>query len=191
MLYEEPEYARQVLIRFLRNGLENGDCCIYGSPDEDNLSLTRSGMLESDIDVDHYAKEGVLQFHKRAPLIQDSESYQRSTIEFMESIRNTFYDAKNHATRLPSRIRGVGSMQPLVFAHENIDKKASASQLLVERLWQSQSTDSFEGVWMCIFQVHDIQASMEQEWMEQLITNHDAVIFLRKLSNGIALDVRK
>jgi hypothetical protein len=191
MLYEEPEYARQVQIRFLQNGLQDGDCCIYGSPDDESLNLTKTGMLECGLDVDRYTKEGVLQFHKRIPSIQDPESYRKSTIEFMESIEDTFRNARTHAIKMPPRIRGVGSIQPFVFAHENVDLKASSSQLLVEKLWQSESTDSFDGIWMCIFQVHDILASMEQGWMKELVTSHDAAIYLPRLSNGVALDVRK
>jgi hypothetical protein len=60
----------------------------------------------------------------------------------------------------------------------------------VEKTFQSD-IDSFKGVWMCVYQVNDILASMDEEWMKQLLDSHDAVLFLRKLSNGIALDIRK
>jgi hypothetical protein len=192
MLYEEPEYARQVQIRFLQNGLKNGDCCVYDPPDDENLSLTKNGLLECGVEVERYEKEGVLQFHKRIQSIQESASKQRATMEFMESIKNTYFSTKNQGVNTPPpRIRGVGSMLPFVFAHENVDASSFASELVVEKIWQSNSNDSFEGTWMCIFEVHDIQASMEEEWMEELITHHDAVIFLPKLANGIALDTRK
>ncbi len=91
------------------------------------------------------------------------------------------------------RIRGVGSMSPYVFAEmENLNSRVSlvTSQLLVEETFYS-NIDSFEGAWMCTYQVNDILASMDEEWMKRLLDNHDAILFLRKLSNGIALDIRK
>lgn len=44
---------------------------------------------------------------------------------------------------------------------------------------------------MCAYQVDDIFADMDKEWMTELLASHDAVLYLPKLSNGIALDVRK
>jgi hypothetical protein len=46
-------------------------------------------------------------------------------------------------------------------------------------------------MWMCVYQVDNIAASMDEDWMAQLLDSHDLVLFLPKSSNGIALDVRK
>jgi hypothetical protein len=194
MFYEEPEYARLVQIRFLNDGLKNGECCVYAAPDYDNLCLTKAGMAQYGIDIDQYMKKGLLQLHVRRASVNDSESYRLARSAFQEEIENTFFSARNHSAAMPPRIRGVGSVFPYVFAKvENANSKTSsaASQLLVEKLFQSESTDSFGGVWMCAYQVDDILARMDEEWMKQLLISHDAVLFLQKLSNGIALDIKK
>ena len=34
LLYEDPEFARLIEFRFIRNGLKNGENCIYGSAED-------------------------------------------------------------------------------------------------------------------------------------------------------------
>lgn len=194
MLYEEPEYARLVQRRFINNGLKNGECCVYASPDYDNLSLTKIDLAENGVDIDQYMKKGFLQLHMRSAPVNDSESYKVARSAFQKEIENTFFSAPDHSTAMPPRIRGVGSIFPYIFASaENANSNASAvaSQLLVEKFFQSESAYSFSGVWMCAYQVNNISGSMGEEWMKQLLVSHDAVLFLTSLSNGIALDIRK
>jgi hypothetical protein len=44
---------------------------------------------------------------------------------------------------------------------------------------------------MWTYQVDSISEAMNEEWMAQMLDSHEAVLFLPKLSNGIALDLRK
>lgn len=190
MLYEEPEYARSVQTRFLNDGLENGECCVYTTQDYDNLCLTKTDMIQQGVDVDYYMKMGLLQFYVHNVSVNDSESYGRAISAFQKAIENTFLSAPDHSTAMPPRIRGVGSMFTNAFAKiENLNSTA-ASQLLVEKTFQSDR-DLFEGIWMCAYQINNILTSMDEEWMKELLVSHDAVLFLRKLTNGIALDIRK
>ena len=68
-----------------------------------------------------------------------------------------------------------------------------ATQVLLERLIQSRngSGSELEGVWMCVYQVDNIFKAMDEEWMAQLLDSHEAALLLPKLSNGIALDLRR
>jgi hypothetical protein len=93
MLYEEPEYARLAQIRFLNDGLEKGECCIYAMPDHDSLNLTKIDMLQCGVHVDHYIKKGLLQFHLRNPAINDSKSYNTAMKAFQETIERTYFSA--------------------------------------------------------------------------------------------------
>ncbi len=38
LFYEEPEYARMIEFRFIKNGLENGEQCVYAT-EEDSGSI--------------------------------------------------------------------------------------------------------------------------------------------------------
>ena len=197
MLYEEPEYARSIQIRFLNDGLKNGECCVYSASDQDSVNLTKIDMVQSGIDIDKYMNSGLLQFHVRNASIYDPESYYRARTAFQKEIENTFVSAPQRTTAMPSKIRGVGSIFPFVFTSvENANSKRSeaTSQLLVENLFQSESSSynsSFKGAWMCTYQVNNILENMTEDWMKQVLGSHDAVMFLPKLSNGIALNTRK
>jgi hypothetical protein len=197
MFYEEPEYAKLIQIRFLNEGLKRGECCVYAARDDDDLAFTKADMMESGIDVDSYTGKGLLQFYLRKPTIIDRESYQQARNTFENEIEKTFVSLQddNNLTGTCPRIRGVGSISRDVFAvkQEETSNNAGAvtSQLLVEKLFQSEINTSFDGTWMCAYQVDHIFSDMDKEWMAELLTSHDAVLFLPKLSNGIALDVRK
>jgi hypothetical protein len=197
MFYEEPEYAKLVQIKFLNDGLKRGECCVYVARDEDDLAITKADMVESGIDVDYHVKKGLLQFYIRKPTIVDNESYKQARTAFQEEIEKTFailQDGNDSLVTCP-KIRGVGSISRDVFTMEqgktSRNAEALTSQLLVEKLFQSENTASFEGMWMCAYQNDDIFADMDKEWMPELLASHDSVLYLPKLSNGIALDVRK
>ncbi|HEX7033359.1 MAG TPA: hypothetical protein VF172_10200 [Nitrososphaera sp.] len=66
-----------------------------------------------------------------------------------------------------------------------------AIQALVERRIQSRGSGELGYVWMWTYQVDSISEAMNEEWMAQMLDSHEAVLFLPKLSNGIALDLRK
>lgn len=193
LFYEEPEYARLVQIRFLNNGLERGEMCVFSASDSEDLQLTRMEMQEYGIDVAKYSEKGLLQFHTRSPKISDTESYKAAREEYQQSIETTFLTAPNHDNSMPDRMRGVGSINPLVFLNKNTASRQSAasSQLLVEHHFQSEVRKSYPGIWMCKYQMDDIIDSMSEDFMKQLLDSHDAVLFLRKFQNGIAMDIRK
>lgn len=66
-----------------------------------------------------------------------------------------------------------------------------AFKVLVERHIQSRGDGELEGVSMCTYQVDSISEVMNGEWIAQVLDSYYAALFLPKLSNGIALDLRK
>jgi hypothetical protein len=195
MFYEEPEYAKLVQMRFLSDGLKRGECCVYVPKDNDDQILTKTELIQSGVDVDSYMKKGLFQFYTHKPPINDKESYSRATGMFQDETKAIFRGSPDHPTEKLPKIRGVGSMFRDVFANkENMNSRgaeAAATELLMERLFQYDGVVSFDGLWMCAYQVDNIHASLNETWMAQLMESHDAVLFLPKLSNGIALDLRK
>ena len=193
LFYEEPEYSRLVEIRFLNNGLKRGEMCIYSASDNDDLQLTQIEMQENGVDVAKYSEKGLLQFHVRLPKISDAESYKAARAEYGQLIQTTFLTAPNHDNAMPDRMRGVGSVHPFVFVNKITHSRQSAasSQLLVEHYFQSEVRKAYQGMWMCKYQIDDIMDSMSEDFMKQLLDTHDAVLFLRKFQNGIAMDIRK
>ena len=190
MLYEEPEYARLAQIRFMHNGLKNGELVVYTAQDDENINFTINDMRQTSMEVDRYLEEGRLQFHVQKRPAYDRKSFLRVGKDLRKAIESRFQNAKYHATALPDRIRVIGNMLPYVFAEAVVDQKTATGQLLVEKLFQSEFTDSFDGIVMCVYQINDIAQKIDEPWMNDLLTNHDAVLFLTKFSNGFALDIR-
>lgn len=193
LFYEEPEYARLVQIRFLSNGLKRGELCIYFASDDEDLQLMQTDMQQCGVDVANYARRGLLQLHMRPPRIENRGSHKAAREEYRKVIESTYLTAPNHENSMPDRIRGVGSLQPYIFASKNTTSRGdvASSQLLMEQLFHSEDRKSFSGIWMCKYQVANIIGSMDKEWMKVLLENHDAVLFLRKSYGGCALDLRK
>ena len=192
MLCEEPEYARLVQIRFLKAGLKNQECCVYWAADNEDISLTKTSMLQNGIDVDRYMKQGILQFHWGSASLKDSESYELVSNAFGETIEKAFCSAQDHLAKRPTRIRLVGNGKRDVFSQKTVNCASEVSgQLLLEKLVQSQRYGSFEGVCTCVYWIDDIMAVIDEQWMRELLIDHDAVLFLRKFTNGIALDLTK
>jgi hypothetical protein len=197
MFYEEPEYAKTIQIRFLNDGLRKEECCVYAARDEDDLRIMKAEMIESGIDVDYNMKKALLQFYLRKPTVIDNESYKQARSSFQGEIGGAFAKVQdgNDSAAICPKIRGVGSISRDVFSIKGVgssnSSKAAASQLLVERLFQQEGSASFHGVWMCAYQVKDLIAAINEDWMAELLTTHDVVLFLPRFSNGFALDIRK
>ena len=189
MFYEEPEYAKQVQIRFINDGLKKGECSVYAARDDDDLLLTKRDMKDYGVDVEKFSASGHLQFFLSKPYIVDSESYRKGKAAFREATQKQFSNAQNNSSLTLLRIRGVGSIYRDLFFDNEIERNyaMASSQLLVEKLFQLDNTSSFEGLWMCAYHIKDIAAEMEKEWMIELLRNHDVALFLREFSNGLAL----
>jgi hypothetical protein len=65
LFYEEPEYARMIEFRFLRDGLNLGENCIYAT-DEDSGSIVL-GMLNFGIPM-KYLQTGKMKVYQIKPV---------------------------------------------------------------------------------------------------------------------------
>jgi hypothetical protein len=117
MFYEEPEYAKLVQMRFLDDGLNRGECCVYAARDEGDLLLTKREMADQGIDIDKYIMSGLLQFYIRKPHIIDTDSYKKGREAFQGAIVKQFASSqeKNSTLTVP-KIRGVGSIYRDIFS---------------------------------------------------------------------------
>lgn len=86
----------------------------------------------------------------------------------------------------------VGEETRNVFSRNYMNAVSGAScQLMLERLFQSERSSASEGVFRCVYWVENIRAVMDEEWMRALLMDLDAVLYLRKFTNGIALDITR
>ncbi|HEX7032940.1 MAG TPA: MEDS domain-containing protein [Nitrososphaera sp.] len=206
MFYEEPEYAKLVQMRFINDGLEKGECCIYVVNDEQDLLFTRREMIAYGIDVDGYGKRGLLHLHVKR-VAKDLESFKHTIRMIYEETTEKFFNYYRHQQHqqqqeqkqqppMPPPIRGVGLAIPRALAEKDSGGGSSQRgtgatvQLQIERFLNDEMVSTFTGVWLCPYQLDDIDAHMGKRWMEDMLKSHDAVLFMPKLSNGIALDLR-
>jgi hypothetical protein len=191
MFYEEPEYAKLVQMRFLDDGLRRGECCIYFVQDEQDRLFTHMEMTGYGIDVDSYARKGLLQLYNKKN-IQDLESFKHALGRIKKDTAEKFFNYHRQSSQMLPPIRGVD----LSISHASPDgdsgpqRVAATVELQIERFFHNEALLSFNGAWMCPYHLDNIDAQMDKKWMEDVLNHHDAVLFLPKLSNGIALDLR-
>lgn len=67
-------------------------------------------------------------------------------------------------------------------------------QLQIERYFQSDpiAIEKFgKGSWICTYYLDDILSALAKDvWMKELVESHDAVIYLRRNRNGIAIRLK-
>ncbi len=190
MFYEEPEYAKLVLMRFLDDGLRKGECCIYFVQDEQDRLFTHMEMTGYGIDVDSYVKKGLLQLYDKTN-IKDLESFKRAISTIKKETAEKFFNYHQQSSQALPPIRGVGlSISQVSPDGDSGSQRMATVELQIERFFHNEALRSFNGAWICPYHLDNIDAQMEKKWMEDVLNNHDAVLFLPKLSNGIALDLR-
>jgi hypothetical protein len=194
MFYEEPELATTVALRFLKNGLEKGELCKYDFPDEEGSfpdvgqakAFVEQEMQYHGIDVTYYKGKGLLQLHTyREDNIVDLDSYRMS----IEKTRSTLLKQFGSESKFP-RWRRIGR------AIINIKSDSGmVSELQIEDYFQNDvllKGISMNGIAICTYQLHDIVSALEKKelWVQELLQFHDAVIYLLKNGNGLALRLR-
>jgi hypothetical protein len=198
MFYEEPEYARLVQFRFLKDGLTKGEGAMYIAMDEQDLLFTNNALTEYGIDVNNYAEKGLLQLYVNKG-VSDLKEFKQMTATFFHDMKIKFinYDNKKKTTLRPPefpKIRALAQSITGAFV-ENTGRKNESGretiQLQIERYFHYESCPSFNGSWMCFYQLDDINSHMNKQWMADLLEIHDAVLYLPKLSNGFVLNLKK
>lgn len=165
LLYEDPEYARIIECRFLKNGLSMGENCLYISG-EDSASV-----------VVKFLTYGIpLQFFQngKIKIIQVSETCGTEE-EMMTKCRN---DVKSILDSLIPPYRIAGRIVPNVSNIEGI-----STQMIIEKETHSDF-ENMRGSVMCIYDITKIESTKRKLWIRELQENHHSVIYVPKLGQG-------
>jgi hypothetical protein len=175
LFYEEPESGRLIQFRFMKNGLLKGQHCVYTTHEDMDIPLIENEMTNSGIDVEGYKKTNLLHICQ----IPDPGNFREGSVKGYDSIVNAILaDLKN-----PSIFRMVSRAIPEVKREDQI-----ADELDVERSYHSTFA-SFGGSLLCSYLVDEIEPIKRGKWIEELLQNHHAAIFLRKSGDGIAFNL--
>jgi hypothetical protein len=192
MFYEEPEYARMVALRFLKNGLQRGERCTYDMPEQedgqksDDTSFLEKEMQESGIDTSYYKDKELLFLNSFYEYdITDFDSFRKRADEIYNMLLKQF----GSESRFPTW-RWVGR------PHANIrTNDGMVIQIQIEKYFQNDARarrvyDKVTAI--CTYRLNNISEALDKQelWVKELIQSHDAVIYLPKNGNGLALRLK-
>jgi len=168
LFYEEPEYARLIEFRFIRNGLALDEQCVYAT-DEDSGSVVIR-MLTYGIPL-KYFQTGMLKVHQ----IHRVEGDQKEIMDDCKRNIGILLSSLSMPFRIVSRIVADVST-----------RKGMSVEMELEELTHSAFED-FGGSLICPYDISKIEPTRKKEWMERLQKNHHAVIYASRFGEGSVL----
>jgi DcmR-like sensory protein len=191
MFYEEPEHATTVALRFLKNGLQRGDRCTYDMPEKEDgkksedSSFLEKEMQENGVDTSYYKEKGLLFKSFYEYDIADFNSF-RNRVDEIYSMLLIQFDSES---KFPIW-RWVG--RPRANTKTNDGK---VIQIQIEKFMQNDSLArrAYDKVTaICTYRLNDIADALDKQelWIKELIQCHDAVIYLPRNGNGLALRLK-
>lgn len=171
LFYEDPEYARLIEFRFLRNGLDLGEQCVYVTGQDSGSIVLK--MLQYGIPL-KYFQDGRMRVYQ----------VQRACGGTGEIMNNCKKDIGLILSKLKSPFRMVSEI-----VHDTSTTTGMSVELELERSVH-QNFELFGGSLICPYCVSDMESQKRKKWMEELIANHHAVIYAPRFGEGMFLNER-
>ena len=165
LFYEDPEYARLIEFRFLKNGLDSGEKCVYAT-EEDSCSIVLK-MLTYGIPM-KYFQDGRLKVYQ----VQRACGGPNEIIESCKKDIAVILSNLTPPFRIVSRI-----------VHDVSTRNGMSVELELERATHN-SFESFGGSLICPYDLSKMESGRKNQWMEELRENHHAVIYAPKFGEG-------
>ncbi len=170
LLYDNERYADLVIARYLLNGLQKGESCIFFTSDEPEAIEER--LSAEGIDVNSYRQENSLRIHH----IDRSYTNRLDALSSLKRIRE-------EATR--------GMKPPYRFVGRTItdtgSKEGMKLGLVIERTGQ-EHFDDFDCSQMCYYDISGIEQSQRNEWIKGLLKNHHHVVYASEPDRAVAFE---
>ena len=170
LLYDNEEYADQVITRYFLNGLKNGESCIFFT--SENPESIESKLSAEGIDVDSYKRTGNLRIYR----VESEGTGEMDALSILKDIREK-------STR--------GMKPPFRFVGRTItdieSKDGMTSGMVVEKTGQEHFAE-FDNSQMCYYNVSKIEKTMRYEWIRELLKNHHHVIYASKPDKAVAFE---
>ncbi|TLX94180.1 MAG: hypothetical protein E6K91_07200 [Thaumarchaeota archaeon] len=165
LLYEDPEFAKLIEFRFIKNGLKNDENCIYASSEDSGLIVIK--MLSYGIPLKYFQSNQL-----RVLQIKNREGSKEA---ILQSCRN---DTKRIMSDLKPPYRIVTRIVPNVDTKEGI-----CVELELERNLH-KTFEEFGGSILCPYDISKIEETKREKWIEELRQNHHAEIRVSKSGQG-------
>jgi hypothetical protein len=168
LLYEDSAYARLIEFRFIKNGLADGETCIYVTHEDSGAVVLK--FLNYGIPL-HCFQNGKLRVIQMHEICKNGEDILKKSKKEIESILESMIP--------PYRI--VGRIIPNVSTVDGI-----AVQMELEKQTH-RCFEDLRGSIMCTYEVSKIEKTRKKAWLEQLRQTHHAVIHAQKIGQGTVL----
>lgn len=170
LLYDDQKYADLIIARYLQNGLDKGESCIFFTadrPEEVEKRLSAAG-----IDVDLHKRRNLLRVYS----IPRSDEGKRDTLGTLKHIRDD-------ATR--------GMKPPFRFVGRTITDTETIQGMelgmMVERTGHEHFAE-FDNAQLCYYDISGLEQSRRDEWIRGLLKNHHHVIYASEPDRAVAFE---
>lgn len=170
LLYDNEEYADLVISRYLLNGLQKGESCIFFTADKPEIIEER--LSAEGIDVDSYKQTNSLRIFR----IERSDADKFDALGTLKHIREEATKGMKPPYRFVGRtIMDTGS------------KEGMKLGLVVEKTGH-EHFEEFDNSQLCYYNISGIEQSKRDEWISELLKSHHHVIYASEPDRAVAFE---
>jgi hypothetical protein len=170
LLYDNEEYADLVISRYLLNGLQKGESCIFFTADKSEIIEER--LSAEGIDVDSYKQTNSLRIFR----IERSDADKFDALGTLKHIR----EEATKGMKPPYRFVGRTIM-------DTGTKEGMKLGLVVEKTGH-EHFEEFDNSQLCYYNISGIEQSKRNEWISELLKNHHQVIYASEPDRAVAFE---
>ncbi|MDQ5859580.1 MAG: MEDS domain-containing protein [Thermoproteota archaeon] len=170
LYYNEKKYADLVIARYLLNGLQKGESCIFFTSDKPETIEGR--LFAKGIDVDSYKGTNSL----RIFCIERSGANRLDVLDTLKSIREEATRGMKPPYRFVGRtIKDTGTIEGMNLG------------LVVEKTGH-EHFEEFDNSQLCYYDISEIEQSKRNEWIRGLLKTHHYVIYASEPDKAVAFE---
>lgn len=170
LLYDNEKYANLVIARYLLNGVQKGESCIFYGTDKPEIIEER--LSAEGIDVDSYKRTNSLR-------IFCIERYDVNKLDALGTLKRI----REEATR--------GMKPPHRFVGRTISDTGTIEGmnlgLALEKIGH-EHFEEFDSSQLCYYDISRIEQSKRDEWIRELLKNHHHVIYASEPDRAVAFE---
>ena len=173
LLYDNEKYADLVIARYLLNGLQKGESCIFFTSDEPERIEER--LFAEGIDVDSYKRTNSL----RVFYIERSDTNNK-----LDALR-TLKSIREEATK--------GMKPPYRFVGRTITDTGTIDGMNLGMVVEKTGHEYFEefnNSQLCYYDISGIEQSKRDNWIRGLLKNHHYVIYASEPDKAVAFETK-
>ncbi len=172
LYYNEKKYADLVIARYLLNGLQKGESCIFFTSDKPETIEGR--LFAKGIDVDSYKGTNSL----RIFCIERAGANRLDVLGTLKSIREEATRGMKPPYRFVGRtIRDTGTIEGMNLG------------LIVEKTGH-EHFEEFDNSQLCYYNISEIEQSKRNEWIRGLLKTHHYVIYASEPDKAVAFETK-